>query len=1093
MSLSQSRRSVSASQPDTTSDEFIFTQAHLNAWGDGASRGNGTKSVQSAIGVFFDSYECPYNCGMKVDEPTNNRTELRSLIKLYQIIAIIKKKHPHIVSVTVHMDSTYVVSGHNEGRPEESYDKSHANSDLWCLLGEAVRAISDVIIEIKWIPRHLNRAADELCNAALDDRPVNKLITNTTSSPYSPATLVNAINNVTVHRFRAMTYIPQGLEPLFIAVVQSISTRFISDAEKRSLFIILPHLISVYTRHSNNHQVYKHLRTHLTMLTDEDYFNEHLLIMSQAQPHQEPQMTVQAKTPKQVVSLCRIGAFHKCIPSDDVTQVSDPTTEAIETMRKQGFPSQPLPPPLRVSVVTTTHSECFSAFRKLKSHKSSTLSGWTKELLFHIVTNVHLRDFVTKVMTSIINADLTEPELHLFKTSIALILQYRDKDKQRLCLLGDCLLKWAWHVVLKNTLKNDDNFKRSMNTFGMKNQCQVVIHTIQQIVTTGGEPTTLDAVSAFPTVSRIAAFQYLDSRRSVYERTFPLINMIYATQGRAVVFVRGAATHVMISSTGGNQGCVSGPYLHAFGTIRSTLKFHRTIAQVVDDVNIIRDMANVTPKVIEEFRTCNQIMDGPKMKTLTKETLPSRVLGGMIVHPQNTNAEIKKAIQSILDKVSKKYQSLLALDGSFQCKVLILKSVQWNWMFYLETWHPAAAAILADHIDTVVDATFFKMFPLLEKLLAEVNDPARYVLLHHPIEDGGVGLIPYRELADYLYSRSRNECHPIAATKFDVHLTKDDTPVSNTSMKGRWHQIFREQMSASRTRYLSLEGRMFCKDTAFISWMDTRPTNKWTTLEDEHYITALVMRFKLMYKLGVHCPTSGEDLDRLSPGLRYDHVVACRSCAVYFEKPRHDAVNWMLHRTFAYHTTASRLLKPFDMPVSSNEPKSASDLLVVTTRPFTIDVAISAAQMNNQSHKQMGARYNHKKNRYKRFQHSTGIETIPFVMSIHGVPAPATLADMDKLITHAINPSQLRKDIWANTQMELLRSLHNCCVIMSASLAFATPRVGKSALDVPRQTGQTGEASQRGEPGQTGVIDGEGIIQETQQGQPMQATDRSVT
>ena len=373
-------------------------------------------------------------------------------------------------------------------------------------------------------------------------------------------------------------------------------------------------------------------------------------------------------------------------------------------------------------------------------------------------------------------------------------------------------------------------------------------------------------------------------------------------------------------------------------------------------------------------------------------------------------------------------------------------------MYYLETWHPSAATILADHIDSVVDETFFKIFPLLEKTLREEDDPARYVLLHHPIEDGGVGLIPYRELADYLYSRSRRECHPIAASKFDVHFTYDALPTSNASLKGKWHQIFREQMSASKTRYLTLEGRMFCKETEFLSWMDTRPTNKWTTLEDEHYVTAMMMRFKFMHNIGGNCPASNVKLDSLSSSDRYDHIVACRSCAAFFEKIRHDAVTNMLHRTFAYHTTCSRLLKPFDMPVSKDEPKSASDLQVITTRPFTLDITISAVQAADDNHRQLTTRYNHKKNRYKRFQHSTGIETIPFVMSIHGIPAPQTINDVDKLITHAVNPTQLRKDIWANTQMELLRALHNCCVIMSASLTCSAIAALKPASIVPRVT-----------------------------------------
>ena len=205
-----------------------------------------------------------------------------------------------------------------------------------------------------------------------------------------------------------------------------------------------------------------------------------------------------------------------------------------------------------------------------------------------------------------------------------MILKYREKEKRRLCILGDTLLKWAWHVVLRNTIKKDVNFSNSPNTFGMANQCQVAIHSVQQCIDEGETPIHMDAVSAFPTVARSACFDYVKSRGPIYQRAFPLINLLYASKTSAVLFRSGTPIHQFIATTGSYQGCVSGGYMHAFGTIRSALQFSGKICQIWDDVCLLRNPLQIKQQVIDQYRTCHQVLDGPKLRTIAQRSRTSK-------------------------------------------------------------------------------------------------------------------------------------------------------------------------------------------------------------------------------------------------------------------------------------------------------------------------------------------------------------------------------------------------------------------------------------------------------------------------------------
>ena len=151
----------------------------------------------------------------------------------------------------------------------------------------------------------------------------------------------------------------------------------------------------------------------------------------------------------------------------------------------------------------------------------------------------------------------------------------------------------------------------------------------------------------------------------------------------------------------------------------------------------------------------------------------------------------------------------------------------------------------------------------------------------------------------------------------------------------------------------------------------------------------------------------------------------------------------MLHRTLQFHNVTSRVLKKGELPIHINHPKSGSDLLVTTNGLKHVDVKVSNGR-NNSTHK-----YKYRKTikHYANFTKSTGIVTIPFVMTLFGTFAPATLTDIDNhLIGTAHQPMELRKAIHLNCQMELFRSLTLAFTLATLTTQNVTAAIVKQDL-----------------------------------------------
>ena len=105
-----------------------------------------------------------------------------------------------------------------------------------------------------------------------------------------------------------------------------------------------------------------------------------------------------------------------------------------------------------------------------------------------------------------------------------------------------------------------------------------------------------------------------------------------------------------------------------------------------------------------------------------------------------------KILTPVADKILRRYTALCLLPTSLMNKLLILAAFTWNYLYFMETFDPRAAQILAQLIDRIQEHTFYTITGITES-------PDSSVRIFTPAEDGGFGLIPYIKLQPWIYQR----------------------------------------------------------------------------------------------------------------------------------------------------------------------------------------------------------------------------------------------------------------------------------------------------------------------------------------------------
>jgi ribonuclease HI len=264
---------------------------------DGGARGNGTETARAAAGVFVLDYNCRHSRGQLLpDVRTNNLAEIIACTIAVNTAERIYREtteagHPPPTFV-LRGDSSLVVASILEGRILSYTDAGRrtTNGQAWNALRIAIITCAemDIQMEWEWIPRELNREADELLNAMLDGREPDE---NVRSDPRrappcrdSMLTMIETIykKSLNVHA-RTHRKLPVELGKHWRSFLFFVfGTPYWTDAQRRGIFLIAPQLLSSCTRRLQNRKDFKLLRAHISLLKDTNYLMESLVQLAEA-------------------------------------------------------------------------------------------------------------------------------------------------------------------------------------------------------------------------------------------------------------------------------------------------------------------------------------------------------------------------------------------------------------------------------------------------------------------------------------------------------------------------------------------------------------------------------------------------------------------------------------------------------------------------------------------------------------------------------------------------------------------------------------------------------------------------------------------
>lgn len=1026
------------------SDYSVFNQTDIvKIQADGAARDNGKESAKCSTGVFVHSYSHPLSKGRKLSTTTNNAAELSSAIDAARA-AITIAKHSTARNFEIEMDSHHVVAGILSGLilSYEAHSR-YKNSDLWTTLKGLIEDAIKLGLSItwRWIPRNKNRRADEIANAVLDEREVDTNVANSTGlETVNISNLHKLLIRLTNRRIRFVKHLPPALNQLLVAFVQSIMLRYDSERSTlRLLFICVPAIISMYNQNIESNEDFKFLRAHLHLLQEPEYLANciHELCNDTSIPDKVHKA---AEEKHRIMSLCRKGVFHKCIRDDAMYIDHDPTPETLDIVRAS-FPSDTLPPPLVADSFENTQSisgpELFRSWRRLKRHKAATLSGWSRELLHPIMAA--LSTSLPAIFEPWFNNTCSDEERSFLKTGLIYILRYKDKpDKRRALVLLDTLIKMLWHIALENI--DDPTYKKTGMLYGQQGHCQTALHVIQKALDDDCIVIHLDAVNAFPSSKRHPAFDYLQRHQVLYKRTFGMMNLMYSTVSFGNIYdSAGLLLTAVCISTGSFQGCVSGPWMYGITIIDKAKLHHGSTLHIADDVYVIaRDSLQQVQGVITSFAELNQLLDGPKLTVYCKPkplALPpciahativhtaTETLGGVLVITPQTPTQIASMLGKRLKLIERKYDALIHLPTTLQCQLLILRSMTWNFLYFCESFHPSFHQTFFQHIDQIQYNAAISICKLHQT-------DALHVRTFSPLEDGGLGLLPYAALSSYLHNKSVVRAIPFAA-RVSSPLDIPQEP-RYTSVQYAWKAWFKESLTALRLQNLTHSDRMYLANSRFTSWISCWPANKTTTLEDSPFTVGIQLRFDQIKPFHYDCPLAQINLFSLQPSLFTEHILTCSHCGGSHNILRHELVLHEIKKVLHKHNITSSW--PTDLPRPGHR-KGGADLLVFLLHAIhAVDVAVTkdkpADWFDSDTHhfkKNRDLRTNRvattKRRTYVEFAKRTGMITVPFVLSVYGTYAETTLDILEEWFSNTPNPRSLSHNLFANTQMQLIRGI----------------------------------------------------------------------
>lgn len=1041
-----------------------FRKGKVIIYFDGACR-RGTV-LRCASAVFEGKYESKFSKGVEVEAGDSLEAEIRGAIMAVQTASNIlreerekkddlerrkKQKGEHKIDP----DRSFQIEGfeirgdsmiiHNAVKSGDllRYDGKHSlskQSAAWAKLKTEYDQLQQLGFPIhwEWVPRNLNREADELCNAALDGRAPNPEVKSATSAdPVNVQQLMRIVDALSRIRRKTPRRLPDQLAKIWASFVFDVVCNYDKDPLRtRLLFMCLPHLINVgLFPFVGGRADFTQYRAHLHSLSNEVYLNDQIRLLED-NLRKKPDTTIvrpnDTMTEKHLMSLCARGEYQKCYLEAD-TAIAEFTDETASTIAK-GIPREALPTPIQCFPEDrheVSFAEVKEAFRKLKKGKACGHSGWNRELLFPVLLNPPplVRASITKIFNDYANALVSEPEEAMFRSLVIIPMTYKSKPgKIRSIMITDGLVKMTWQILFLNI--KDAKLERSGQVFTQKGQTTLAVCAIQSALEMGRKVVSLDAVNAFPTLKR-ESFMIPIAKTSGYAKVRAFTNLMYSKKAKARFFSPdGGTAYEYEVTTGCLQGCVSGPRLYSIGTVDIALKYHGSVVMVADDTYIIgKDAIEMASAIIQDFATIGQKLDGPKMKVISPvpnlptlpEALnnatikyePTEVLGGY-VNPTGKDGHIlfqqsPELVTKIVD-IKRKCNKILILPMSSQCKFLVLRSLAKSFIYRAQTYfHPASREYFRK-----IDQTFQEALAKFIKMDASHN-----VRVFSPIEDGGLGFYPYADFHPFL----QNQAVELASGFLHrLGLVLAAPPNTTNSLMMEWRNTTNLPIGGARER----DGRSFIR-SEFHSWLECRPSSRWTRIDDNAFATQMGIILQNLKPFAAECE---KDNQPFNPGTLPEaefthHMTTCAFCTKKGFLHRHEAVNNAIRATLRFHGIHSYIPRQTDLPLP-DATKGGPDLIVFAESTDAVDVSITTTQSPKPGQSiraNMTEKFNLKLRKYQKFESLTSYRIVPFIVSIYGLVAFETRVLLESWRKSATETTFLF-DLYNNVQMSLIKAQH---------------------------------------------------------------------
>ena len=1044
---------------------------------DGACRGNGTRNARASYGVFHREYDSPFTQFDVIDGKddtapvTNNAAEIYACTRAIDSATRIVKQHgPR--PITILGDSDVVIRALQTGTATAYGDTSNVftNAVHWRALAARARDLLRLQSDVKylWVPRAQNKEADELANAALDNREPNPAVRSVSITTVDINDLDEIVRRLREKRLATLRSIPQSLLQTYKATIQHILRTFqnFNPGALSRIIMCLPHLLSLGRSTIMNNDDHRTVRDHLRHLQNDGYLR-HAIIQFRdklrASEHEPPRPS--SEHAQRLATFLKRGLFAKVLQDDDVFPADPADAPRLQQQLSDLFPQGELPEPLQCDhPQPVTVSELLVGIKKLRRGKAPGITGWTKELLSPAVLDMpdDVPHMFADFFSAACNDHLDESVRDLFLQGVLLPLCYKSKaSKVRPVIMLDTLTKVSWHVVLSSCPA--DELNSTSQTTSRSGGCQLAIAAIQSALNEDRIIVSMDAVNAYNTVSRHAAFEFLRRNRDTMKRLFPLVNMFYARASVATWFNGSMPVFSVTITIGSRQGCVSGLHILEWATASVNRRHRQHITQVADDVTIIGDHTRVQD-VIRDYATVGQRLDGPKMRILCSEarkaeastlfppdkvtTTATRILGGVVTPKGTTDfSTVRREISLKMEK----YRKIADLPLNVQQRWLTLLNTTFYPAFYVENGGEIAHDI-AGLIDDIAMSTFLKIFDFEGKLSPDELQTL-HLQLHTPIEDGGLGLVPFTAVIEHLH---RQRADRVAEYVQSFGLTPPPPPTGSKkfqTLTSAWAHYWTERFVPINKHVRPVQAMRSAPLCRYASFLEALPANAYTRFTDDQFIFAVRHRLKLLEPWPLNCNHPDYD-DALKKRLRQatcsrreftDHMQSCTTCTKHLFHRRHEAIIRTVRRVCSFHGYDCRVLshqqRSLTLPGNS---RGGADLLIYHNGTiFALDATVVKETCPSDNARDMLAKaFKTKKKQYEAYAVVTQQVIVPFVMSVYGIVSADTIAALRPIYKTHRTDVPFRTDLLTMPQCVMLKNtaaVHSELRAMVAISGLSTP------------------------------------------------------